>query len=355
MPDMEVQKSHDILFDALDNMEEGMVVYDADGYLLACNRSFRDMYHYSEAQAASGVNCDDLGVIDVHNGNYIVGDEGGGNSEDFFQRKWAYRKKLQGSLTVKLQDGRWIRTTDRAMPNGGFVSVHVDITEIKHAQEKIQQGQQQLAELNINLEQQVADRTLELELARSIAEQQARTDSLTGINNRRAFFELANTIHQRTSRYKNSYAAIIIDIDNFKLVNDNYGHLVGDEVIVALANSIQSQIRTVDVSGRIGGDEFSIILPNSSATGARNLAERLSSSFRKTVFPVNGCEPILTVSIGIAEVCADDSEIKNVLARADIALYSAKQQGRDHIELLHHADSPNRVDLPVKNEFKSSN
>lgn len=127
----------EVLTDALNSMEEALVVYDSNGCLLACNQSFLDMYSYSPDQAKAGVHYRELGEIDIRHGNVVVGDEEG---QDYLERKAAYRRALQGSFTVKLQDGRWIRTTDRAMPGGGFVSVHVDVTELKVAQEKMRRA-----------------------------------------------------------------------------------------------------------------------------------------------------------------------------------------------------------------------
>jgi len=332
MSEQQLQNSYDILFDALDNMEEGMVVYDADGYLLACNRAFRNMYSYSDQEAAPGVHCDQLGVLDVIRGNNILGDEDGNDCDDFFQRKWAYREKLQGSLTVKLQDGRWIRTTDRAIPNGGFVSVQVDVTEIKHAQEEILRAREQLIELNASLEEQVKERTLALEKAKQVAEKQARTDPLTGIHNRRAFFESAQKIHQQVNRDESKYLLLVIDIDNFKSANDTYGHLVGDQVIVLLAKIIQSMIQSPDIAGRLGGDEFTILVSNSTVYEVKQLAESISSCFVKDILGFDERLVNLTLSIGIAERNADDQSINHVLEQADKALYGAKNQGKNCIK-----------------------
>ena len=332
MSDQQLQNSYEMLFDALDNMEEGLVVYDVDGYLLACNRAFRNMYSYTEQEAAPGVHCDELGVLDVIRGNSVLGDENGEDEDDFFQRKWAYREKLQGSLTVKLQDGRWIRTTDRAMPNGGFVSVQVDVTEIKHAQEQIQQAREQLIELNSSLEQQVKDRTAELEQAKQIAEAQARTDPLTGIQNRRAFFESAQKVHQQTSEGSKNYLLLVIDIDNFKSANDTYGHLVGDQVIVVLAEVIQSMVQAPDISGRLGGDEFTVLIAESTVYEVKRLAKQLSSRFVNKLLAMDKQLTNLTLSIGIAECNADSRNLNQVLEQADKALYSAKKQGKNCIK-----------------------
>ncbi|MDH5353969.1 MAG: diguanylate cyclase [Gammaproteobacteria bacterium] len=322
-----------ILIDALDSMQEALVVYGNDGCLLTCNQAFLDMYGYSAKEAAPGTHFKALGIIDIRRGNVVVEDEEG---EDYLQRKASYRKYLKGSFTVKLQDGRWIRTTDRPMPGGSFVSVHVDITELKEAQQKIsaaeslaRQHKRELAKLNQSLEYQVVERTRELEEAKLIAEQQARTDPLTRFNNRRAFFESAAIIHESARRFRHPYSIMMIDIDYFKNVNDTHGHLVGDRVIQELSHSIAKTIRRSDIAGRFGGDEFAAILPETPALDVKVLAERLRHSCLDNTLLVDGNKIPFSVSIGIGEHQSSDTSIDQVMSRADDALYQAKQKGRD--------------------------
>lgn len=125
------QAEADAVFaEAMENSSEAIVIYDADGLLVACNQNFRDLYGYSTEEAKQGVHFAELGRIDVERGNVVVGDSfGGGN--DYLERKAKYRSKLQGSFVVQMKDGRWIKTVDRRMQRGGFVSVQVDITDMK--------------------------------------------------------------------------------------------------------------------------------------------------------------------------------------------------------------------------------
>jgi len=123
----------ELLVDVSESISEALVVYDADGRLVICNENFRDLYGYSEAEAHPGVHFQDLGKIDIEKGNVAVGDEYGGG-EAYLQRKAEYRAKLEGSFIVKLKDGRWIKTTDRRLPRGGFVSVQSDFSNEKQAE-----------------------------------------------------------------------------------------------------------------------------------------------------------------------------------------------------------------------------
>lgn len=340
MTEVLATKEWDIFNSAVNSMLEALVVYDEDGCLLACNPAFLEMYGYAAHEASPGTHFRVLGEIDVRRGNVVVEDEEG---EDYLLRKAAYRENLKGSFTVKLEDGRWIRTTDRSIPNRGFVSVHVDITELKEAQERMseaenqaRQHQRDLAQLNQSLEQQIVERTRELEEAKLIAERQARTDPLTGFNNRRAFFETAGVIHESACRFSHPYSIMMIDIDHFKNVNDTHGHMIGDQVIQELSRSIVKVIRRSDMAARIGGDEFAAILPETSSQDVRVLADRLRSSCSNNVLSLDGQELQFSVSIGIAEHNGDETSISQVISRADGALYQAKNKGRNSVVVSEH-------------------
>jgi diguanylate cyclase (GGDEF)-like protein/PAS domain S-box-containing protein len=325
----------ELLLDAINSMEEALVAYDADGRLLVCNDAFKKMYGYSDAQARPGVHFRELGEIDIARGNIVVEDEEG---EDYLARKAAYRLRLEGSFTVKLRDGRWLRTTDRAMRGGGFVSVHVDVTELKEAQEAIRAAQseakahqRELIALNADLEGQVQARTREIEVAMQLAEQRARTDSLTGLHNRGAFFEYARIVHDQALRSGRPYALAMLDIDQFKEINDRHGHQAGDAALASMAGTLCALGRSADVAGRIGGEEFALVLPDASAEGAACVAERLRGAVAGTPVPGRTESFCMTVSIGIALQVPGDGSVDAVMARADLALYQAKQQGRNRV------------------------
>ena len=131
-----------IFGEALEAVSEAIVIYDADGRLVICNRNFRELYGYTEEEARPGVHFAELGQIDVERGHVVVGDEYGGG-DSYLQRKAEYRRKLEGSFIVQLKDGRWLKTTDRRMSGGGFVSVQVDVTEIKRNEEVFRKAMEQ--------------------------------------------------------------------------------------------------------------------------------------------------------------------------------------------------------------------
>ncbi|MBA3006003.1 MAG: diguanylate cyclase [Proteobacteria bacterium] len=150
------------------------------------------------------------------------------------------------------------------------------------------------------------------------------TDALTGLNNRRKLDEALKNEINRAQRYKNSFSIILLDIDNFKEVNDAYGHLVGDDVLKRLTQVLKSSFRQTDIAGRWGGDEFLILLPLQDRGVAVMFAERLRAAIAGSQFPEVGT---VTSSFGVAELVSGDS-VEDLINRADAALYRAKEQGR---------------------------
>lgn len=151
-------------------------------------------------------------------------------------------------------------------------------------------------------------------------------DALTGLNNRRFFTQSYLTENARAERMKEPLAILLMDIDHFKLINDNHGHIVGDEVLKATGQFLQSQSRPYDIPARWGGEEFVILLPKTDETQANILAERIRKDFTdniKSLFNMN-----ITISIGISQYYIDDS-IETFTERADKALYQAKDNGRN--------------------------
>ncbi|MDE2311258.1 MAG: diguanylate cyclase [Betaproteobacteria bacterium] len=161
---------------------------------------------------------------------------------------------------------------------------------------------------------------------------QARIDLLTGLNNRRHFFELAEQELARAKRYGAPLQVLMLDVDHFKLVNDTYGHHIGDLVLQKLSEVCVQTLRGIDILGRIGGEEFAILLPETRGEQALEVAERLRLAIAGATVPLEqGGSVHLTVSIGVASVVATDARIDDVLKRADMALYAAKNAGRNRV------------------------
>lgn len=160
----------------------------------------------------------------------------------------------------------------------------------------------------------------------------ANFDALTGINNRRAFFELGEKALKQAHRQATPLVALMLDADHFKSVNDTHGHAVGDLVLKDLAKTLTNTLRDVDVCGRIGGEEFAVLLPHTPLNEALEVAERLREALaaRKVPLP-DGNTLSFTVSVGLAMLTTEDQYLDKLMQKADLALYQAKEQGRNRV------------------------
>jgi diguanylate cyclase (GGDEF)-like protein len=159
----------------------------------------------------------------------------------------------------------------------------------------------------------------------------ARTDPLTGLFNRRFFFELAEKEFSRSSRYHRQLSALILDIDHFKQFNDRYGHLVGDQVLKGVADLMTSALRKVDILGRYGGEEFAILLPETDGKMACKFAERLLSKVANVPIPTDAGELSVQLSIGVAGYEPGTASLHDLVNKADQAMYLAKEGGRNRV------------------------
>ncbi len=210
-----------------------------------------------------------------------------------------FRFALKDGVTRYMQsDGRAIRGADGAVSK--VVVVSRDITELKRRETEL------------------------LEMA--------ATDILTGLPNRRHFAAQLEQESARILRDKGRCASVLmLDADHFKMINDTFGHAVGDDVLRHLATLMQNKLRKVDTVGRIGGEEFALILPGAALPAAEAFAERLRQYVAATPVPQADRTIPLTVSIGVAGMSADDANADEVLTRADRALYRAKGSGRNMV------------------------
>jgi diguanylate cyclase (GGDEF)-like protein len=173
---------------------------------------------------------------------------------------------------------------------------------------------------------------------RSMAEQHATdletlaaVDWLTGLYNRRHFETLAHAELARSQRYVRPMSILLIDIDHFKAVNDRYGHAAGDRVLQAVAAVCQAAKRDADVVARVGGEEFALVLPETTDIAATQFAERLRAQIRDWSLSIDGRTLALTVSIGVAGATLSTSGVGELMRRADQALYEAKRSGRNRV------------------------
>ena len=172
---------------------------------------------------------------------------------------------------------------------------------------------------------------LKLRAATKKLERLASVDGLTGAYNRRHFFQAADAEFARSKRYGFPLSVLMIDLDHFKSINDRWGHAIGDETLKATVRAIQTAIRREDTLGRLGGEEFAVLLPQTDADGAALFGERLRQVISELRIETGEAPLTFTTSVGVAQVIETDFMFKDTLARADEALYDAKGSGRNRV------------------------
>jgi two-component system, cell cycle response regulator len=186
----------------------------------------------------------------------------------------------------------------------------------------------QLETANAELEERVAARTFELEEANARIAELARTDSLTGLPNRRAFDEALVREVARAHRSGTALVLAFADLDHFKRVNDDFGHPVGDALLAAVGGTLRSLLRLYDHAARYGGEELALLLPETSLEQGGEVAERMRATIAALEVP--GCARSVTLSVGLAALEPGEAEA-SLLRRADAAVYQAKHAGRNRV------------------------
>ena len=208
-------------------------------------------------------------------------------------------------------NGQWYQCHDQAIPwiDGRLVRLEIatDITKLKMLE-------------------------AELEAAKAIATKLSRTDELTNSRNRRALFEDGRHLFDLGKRYRHITAVIMLDIDHFKRVNDRFGHFMGDQVLIHVARLVQDNIREVDLFGRIGGEEFALILPETTLEQAVDAAEKLRLKIADLEVSRGAKTIKISGSFGVATTNSRLAEFEQTLFNADKALYRAKDLGRNRVE-----------------------
>ncbi len=220
-------------------------------------------------------------------------------------------------------------------------------------EDKVQRLEQELAEQTQGLEACIAERTAALLEANAQLEALASTDGLTGLKNFRAFQERLEVEFQRSKRYGAAFSLTIIDIDDFKHINDMFGHPAGDRELRTIARLLLEKTRSSDFVARYGGDEFLIIAPETCRNGAVNMAER----FRDAMETQPWAHGAVTACFGVSTLTAATGHQRQLLAEADEAMYASKLNGRNHV--AHYDDCRKEsvasgYHLQVSVEVKSS-
>jgi diguanylate cyclase (GGDEF)-like protein len=171
----------------------------------------------------------------------------------------------------------------------------------------------------------------DLQFSKMMFKHLSETDEMTGLMNRRSFTEVIANEHIKSNRYNHAYSILMIDADGLKMINDEHGHEAGDKMITSLAKTLENCMRETDSLARHGGDEFIMLLPETSRSQAKDAAERIRKAVENTSFDMGGNLVKATVSIGVSSYPEDADNAEDVLSKADSALYKSKREGRNQV------------------------
>lgn len=282
---------------ALDHVENGIMLLDAELRIMFTNRAFRNLSKLPEDYINTKPTFSDMLERYRGSGVWNVPLESWGAY--CAERIAAIKRGDPTPRDLRRADGRIIRLHCFTLPDGGRMLTYYDVTD-------------------------VVQHTDELERL-------ATVDGMTGIANRRHFLELAGTEWNRHRRYSRPLCMLMIDIDHFKSINDRFGHSLGDEALIHVAALCCEENRTTDVVARLGGEEFGLLLPETSIDHAFLVAERLRLKVESTPLKTGGHTISLTVSIGVAAALPAMESFHDLMKAADDALYEAKGSGRNRV------------------------
>ena len=304
-----LKESNDFLNVLLDNLQSVIFIADENTDIQEVNGSFEDIFSVDKDRITGKKIGNSIGCA-------FTVDEHQECGETSFCGKCSIRKSFVSALAEKIPTYKKILTRDFYIGDKK-VKKHF-LYSVKHVEFNNQQmGLFLLDDITVLQENR-------LELKRLLV-----TDTLTGIYNRKHIFDILDKEMERARRYENSFSVIMFDIDRFKSINDNYGHQMGDKVLITAAKAIEKSLRNLDVFGRYGGEEFLAVLPSTGTEDAYTCAERVRKNIENLEIP--DFEGKLTISSGVAEYNNDEcAEI--LIERADKLLYRAKENGRNRVE-----------------------
>jgi diguanylate cyclase (GGDEF)-like protein/PAS domain S-box-containing protein len=292
----ELAAAHERLSDAIESIPDDFALFDADDRLVLCNRRYAQIFSGPDnAGAVIGRTFGDLLRGLVEHGGSIPPEHKGDPEAWVAERLRWHRDPVEGGVTYQLGDGRWYQVRERRTRNGGIVAVRTDVTELKLGEERI--------------------RYL------------ANHDPLTGLPNRRLLEDRMDRAFIMSRRNRTQVAALVMDLDNFKVINDREGHRVGDEVLRAVAARLRACIREADTVARHGGDEFVVLVPElHDPQDAFRVAEKIVAGIAAPI-QIGDRQYRVGASIGIAVYPDDGRDADAVLRCADQAMYAVKQGG----------------------------
>lgn len=242
------------------------------------------------------------------------------------EEHWVGEFPIQGEATAILCDCALLPLSENRVL---FIAERIETeSELLRVVEKLNRRVRLFQVESEHSKKLARNKQIELESVIAQANEVAQTDALTILLNRRAIIRELQQEVFRAERYGSMLSVSIVDVDHFKFINDTYGHTIGDEVLKQVAERLRDSIRTPDIVGRYGGEEFIIVLPNSDARAASEQASRLCKQMSEKVIRVKEHDIQVTLSIGVAQLRGGEDTWDILLNRADNAMYEAKKRGR---------------------------
>jgi diguanylate cyclase (GGDEF)-like protein len=305
----ELENAGAVLLRAVDSMSDGFVLFDADDRIILCNQVYATMLEgfgeqSFDAQTMVGMHVETLIRMQVEKGQPIP-DEYGGDIDRWVADRIAIHQRADGVPHVQqLKNGRWVQSIRHRMSDGCMVVLRSDITHFKERERA--------------------------------AQQLAQYDALTGLPNRRFLHDRLLEALARSRRTKEVVAVLMIDLDEFKPVNDKHGHRAGDEALKLTADRLKGCLRVTDTVARFGGDEFVVIAECGAATAdvkvvATKILDALSRPIPALWAPAGTADVRIGCSIGISQYPRDAEDPDTLVRLADEAMYRAKQAGRGRV------------------------
>ncbi|MFK5977665.1 MAG: EAL domain-containing protein [Rhizobiaceae bacterium] len=276
---------------ALKTMTQGLCMFDADERIVVCNSQYAEIYGISSEQIQPGTHLQDILELRVQNGTY-----GGADVEEYRQERtnWVENQQIGGKIH-HLKDGRYIEIRDHPMANGGWLSIHEDVTERHESEKKIKFL--------------------------------AKFDALTGLPNRTQIREKLKTAIRQSDKSNTKMALLYIDLDGFKEVNDTLGHPVGDRVLLEVGSRITQSLGKAAVAGRLSGDEFIVVVKEfNEHYELKLLGDKICSALSA---PIQVDHNIIEISasVGISVGPPENGDVETLVQFSDLALYQAKADG----------------------------
>lgn len=283
----------------------GIMVFDESDQIIFCNKVIAEMYGLSDTRDLLGKTFNHMAAHCYHTNSGLIIETDDLNTwlayAESKRRKQKYRR-----FEVDLHDGRWFQISEQLVHENCIVMIATNITDKKDAESRLTEMSEELFQL-------------------------ATTDALTNVFNRRHFMEQAQVEQKRCRRENSGYALLMLDLDSFKAINDNYGHACGDAVLTNIAKTIKLELRDYDLLGRIGGEEFAILFPNTNSASALAISQRIRCSIEHLKIEFNNQIIQVTTSIGVALDEHSEKDLEEMFLIADKFLYQAKENGRNQV------------------------